>query len=118
VIRISVEVTDINDNAPRFQNDPWRTYISEAAIPGVLIPIDEAVDPDCPQNGVVRYGLISVDDEDKKFRLQVERNIDGSHDVNLVLNGTLDREAKDLYQVICTGGVYWIVKDLRTLPVT
>lgn len=101
VIKLTINIIDINDNKPRFPESHVKTSVSESLQPGAIIPIPAALDPDGPPNGVTRYELRPHrGGGDSKFRLAAERNREGSFDVNLVLVGTLDREVQALHRMI------------------
>ncbi len=110
IVKISVEILDINDNSPRFPRQRIDHSLSESTMPGVLFPLDLADDPDSPRNGVVRYQLVSTS---RHFELQMPAPIgameDGAAAADslpvfmepplLVLSQSLDRELLDLHQL-------------------
>ncbi|XP_067851876.1 protocadherin-10-like [Heptranchias perlo] len=55
---ISVSVTDINDNAPRFTQSSYNVYLMENNIPGGSIFAVTALDSDLDQNGEVSYSIL------------------------------------------------------------
>jgi protocadherin gamma subfamily A len=54
---IEIEVTDINDNNPKFQVENLEVKINEIALPGTRYPLPEAVDPDVGLNSLQSYQL-------------------------------------------------------------
>lgn len=96
IIKVNVEIVDVNDNWPLFPAPVISHQILESAAPNTTLVIPNAQDPDSPEFGVQRYRLVT---SDNKFRLDVRRKRDGNMDVRLVLSGRLDRETKDLYKV-------------------
>ncbi|XP_067851877.1 protocadherin-10-like [Heptranchias perlo] len=55
---ISVSVTDINDNAPRFTQSSYNVYLMENNIPGASIFAVTALDSDLDQNAEVSYSIL------------------------------------------------------------
>ncbi|XP_037531475.1 protocadherin beta-1, partial [Nematolebias whitei] len=88
LFRITIEITDINDNSPAFKNDERRFEISESATVGSKFVLERAVDLDIGTNGVKNYSLKPTD----HFVLRVESQADGSKKVEMVLHKQLDRE--------------------------
>ncbi|XP_048058607.1 putative protocadherin beta-18 isoform X2 [Megalobrama amblycephala] len=58
---ISLEITDINDNAPAFSQREYKTYILENNSPGVSLLTLQATDPDAGQNARIAYYMIDTD---------------------------------------------------------
>ncbi|XP_067313023.1 protocadherin gamma-A4-like isoform X7 [Pseudorasbora parva] len=58
---ISLDVTDINDNAPAFSQREYKTYILENNSPGVSLLTLQATDPDAGQNARIAYYIIESD---------------------------------------------------------
>ena len=50
-------MTDVNDNAPEFQSDPYDIQVSEAIEINTNIIQVKAIDPDFGNNGEVRYSI-------------------------------------------------------------
>ena len=96
IIKVTVSVEDLNDNAPRFPENPVERFLSEASVPGASLPIPAAVDPDSPRYNIKQYRQISGLEA---FELRVTNNTDGTVDIQLVLKRELDREANEMYQV-------------------
>ncbi|CAM5160448.1 unnamed protein product [Natator depressus] len=95
---VDVEVTDINDNAPRFQEDELEFRISELAAVGTRYSLEEAQDPDVGASSVQGYYLSS----NKHFSLDVQTGADGDKYAELVLEKSLDREEQDVHDLILT----------------
>ncbi|XP_065146676.1 protocadherin gamma-A11-like isoform X42 [Paramisgurnus dabryanus] len=87
---VTVEVTDINDNAPTFQKKDFKFEISESAVPGASFMLGGAVDPDAGQNALQSYSLKPTD----KFRLELHNQEDGTKSVEMILQKPLDRETQ------------------------
>ncbi|XP_013173733.1 PREDICTED: protocadherin-15 [Papilio xuthus] len=103
-IPVIVRVSDINDNAPVFQNTPYEANVSE------LVPIGttvfegiRAVDIDAGVNGLSEYFIIPGDNK----TLEQENAVDGysyfsiplPHQGVVTVNRTLDYERTKLYLV-------------------
>ncbi|XP_016131831.1 protocadherin beta-11-like isoform X2 [Sinocyclocheilus grahami] len=58
---ISLDITDINDNAPAFSQREYKTYIFENNSPGVSLLTLQATDPDSGQNARIAYYLVDTD---------------------------------------------------------
>ncbi|XP_073212231.1 protocadherin gamma-A12-like isoform X17 [Lepidochelys kempii] len=99
---VDVEITDINDNAPRFQEDELEFRISELAAVATRYSLEEAQDPDVGINSVQGYYLSS----NKHFSLDVQTGADGDKYAELVLEKSLDREEQDVHDLtlIATDG--------------
>ena len=105
IIKLVIEIQDLNDNRPRFTQSHTTHSISESTPQGVLFPLHPAVDPDSPSYGIKHYELQPLSDT---FELRVRNNSDGTVDLQLYLRGSVDREVQDFYQlnvVAYDGGV-------------
>uniref|UniRef100_A0A8C0JCC2 Cadherin domain-containing protein n=1 Tax=Chelonoidis abingdonii TaxID=106734 RepID=A0A8C0JCC2_CHEAB len=96
VFGVEVEITDINDNAPRFQEDELEFRISELAAVGTRYSLEGAQDPDVGTNSVQGYYLSS----NKHFSLDVQTGADGDKYAELVLEKSLDREEQAVHDLI------------------
>lgn len=56
-LQIAIEVTDLNDNNPRFNNDSYDVSLDRSVPPGTVVTTVHAHDPDDGLNGQVRYHL-------------------------------------------------------------
>ncbi len=70
--RVTVEVQDINDNAPLFPKENVNLEISENAISGTRFPLDNAIDTDVGINDIQSYKLHPTD----IFELEVNSQTD------------------------------------------
>ncbi|KAM8732242.1 protocadherin beta-16-like [Acanthopagrus schlegelii] len=95
---ITVEVTDINDNAPIFKRGEMKFRISESVVTGTVFVLDQAVDFDVGANGLQRYLLKPTDN----FILRMQNHADGSKAVEMVLQKPLDREKQDRLLLVLT----------------
>ncbi|KAL2094521.1 hypothetical protein ACEWY4_009240 [Coilia grayii] len=85
---ITVEITDINDNAPSFASKEISLDISELALPGAQFILGSAVDPDVGINSLQSYTLNPT----THFTLKEQLQADGGKYVEMVLQSPLDRE--------------------------
>ncbi|XP_062282122.1 uncharacterized protein LOC133986310 [Scomber scombrus] len=98
LFRITVEITDINDNAPSFTSSEKRFEISESAVIGSKFVLDKAVDADIGANTLQTYSLKPTNN----FALQLENQADGSKKVEMVLQKPLDREQHEQLSLLLT----------------
>uniref|UniRef100_A0A8C6MBW2 Cadherin domain-containing protein n=1 Tax=Nothobranchius furzeri TaxID=105023 RepID=A0A8C6MBW2_NOTFU len=85
---VTIEVLDVNDNAPTFQNNHLEFEISESAALGSRFVLESADDADVGQNDLQNYVLTS----NEYFVLKQHVNPDGSKYAEMVLQKSLDRE--------------------------
>ncbi|XP_033989891.1 protocadherin beta-16-like [Trematomus bernacchii] len=88
---VTVEINDINDNAPSFKKDEMKFRISESAVIGAKFVLERAMDLDVGVNGLQGYSLKPTDN----FHLKLQNQQDGSKKVEIVLQKQLDREAQE-----------------------
>ncbi|XP_060751231.1 protocadherin beta-16-like isoform X14 [Tachysurus vachellii] len=93
---VTVEITDINDNAPNFQKNELRFEISESAMIGARFVLGKAADPDVGINGLQRYSLKPTDN----FVLDKESG--GEKNVEMILQKPLDREKEAQINLLLT----------------
>uniref|UniRef100_A0A3B5L0I2 Si:ch73-379j16.2 n=1 Tax=Xiphophorus couchianus TaxID=32473 RepID=A0A3B5L0I2_9TELE len=55
---LSIYVSDINDNAPEFGNNPIELYLTENNVPGNSLISVSASDKDLDENGAISYHLV------------------------------------------------------------
>ncbi|XP_058505691.1 protocadherin gamma-A5-like [Solea solea] len=95
---VTVQITDVNDNAPTFEQREITFKISESAISGAKFLLERAVDLDVGINGVHKYELKPTDN----FALKVHNNADGNKNVEMVLHKPLDREKQEQISLVLT----------------
>nr|KAF6448292.1 hypothetical protein HJG63_014988 [Rousettus aegyptiacus] len=93
---IEIEVTDINDNNPKFQAENLEVKINEITAPGTRYPLPEAVDPDVGLNALQNYQL----SPNHHFSLDVQTGDDGTINPELVLERALDREEEAAHHLV------------------
>ncbi len=98
VIKILVDILDVNDHEPEFNDPEISLVISESSYAGKTFSLPTATDADSASYGILYYELRP--NSNKKFDLSVIRSkIDNSIDLKLILNEELDRETEDFYQI-------------------
>ncbi len=94
IIKLSVEITDLNDNKPEFPEPYLSHQVLESTLVGTSFVIPTATDPDSSRFGIQSYELITNSD---KFALEIRDKLDQSRELRLVLMEELDREKMDYY---------------------
>ncbi|XP_077923511.1 protocadherin gamma-A11 isoform X4 [Halichoerus grypus] len=95
---VEVEIMDVNDNAPSFQEEEIEIKISEHATPGSRFPLPSARDPDVGMNSLQSYRL----NPNSYFSLQMRDGTGGAKNPELVLEGSLDREKEAAHRLLLT----------------
>ncbi|XP_077957362.1 protocadherin gamma-A2 isoform X35 [Gasterosteus aculeatus] len=98
LFRITIEITDINDNAPCFASSETRFEISESAVIGSKFVLEKAIDADIGVNDLQSYSLNPANN----FALKIENQADGSKKVEMVLQKPLDREHQNQISLLLT----------------
>ncbi|XP_059846437.1 protocadherin beta-16-like isoform X1 [Hypanus sabinus] len=95
---VEIEILDVNDNEPVFPRSELNLEISEMTIVGTSFPLQSAQDPDTGTNGVRSYEL----NPNGHFGLKFRPGGEGSGNLELVLQKSLDREQQATYQLTLT----------------
>ncbi|XP_056899776.1 protocadherin gamma-A2-like [Takifugu flavidus] len=95
---VTIEITDINDNAPTFEKDEMKFRISESATLGSKFVLKRAVDLDVGVNDLEKYELKPTDN----FALKLQNSADGNQIVEMVLQKPLDREKQEQISLVLT----------------
>ncbi|XP_068570896.1 protocadherin gamma-A5-like isoform X34 [Cebidichthys violaceus] len=95
---VTVQITDINDNAPTFEEGQIKFKISESAVIGAKFVLERAEDLDVGMNDLQRYELKPTDN----FALKLHNNADGNKNVEMVLQKPLDREKQEQISLVLT----------------
>ncbi|XP_061899827.1 protocadherin beta-16-like [Entelurus aequoreus] len=98
LFRITIEITDINDNPPTFASSSKRFEISESAIIGSKFVLEKAIDADIGANGLQSYSLSPTDN----FILKIANQADGRKKVEMILQKHLDREQQEQISLLLT----------------
>ncbi|XP_051790246.1 protocadherin gamma-A11-like [Erpetoichthys calabaricus] len=94
--RVTIDVTDINDNNPIFSKNNIQLEINELSPPGAIFSLPNAIDSDVGANSLKSYTLTPND----HFKLKVQTQSDGSSTVNLLLETPLDRETQEEHVLV------------------
>ncbi|XP_041121099.1 protocadherin gamma-C3, partial [Polyodon spathula] len=95
---VALEVQDINDNPPSFQENEITFEISESTLPGARFPLESAHDPDVGSNSINSYKLSTND----HFVLDIGTWAHGTNYGDLLLEKALDREQQARFSLILT----------------
>ncbi|KAK6174042.1 hypothetical protein SNE40_017388 [Patella caerulea] len=96
-LTVSVRIVDINDNSPIFSRSTAELSFLESSPPGTSFLIDGATDLDTGANNSIQsYSLVPTSDI---FSLKIQRKLDGSMEVSIVLKSLLDRETISRYEL-------------------
>lgn len=101
ILRVVVEIEDINDNSPVFPPQANFTLdVNENSPVGIRFPLPSAIDDDSRFFGVQTYTAIhSSPDSEARFQLSVTEHEDGTKPLMLLLRDRLDRESCDAYVI-------------------
>ncbi|XP_034546761.1 protocadherin gamma-A2-like [Notolabrus celidotus] len=95
---VTVQITDINDNAPAFGDGEIKFNVSESAVIGAKFVLERAEDLDVGINDLKSYELKPTDN----FALKLHNNADGNKNVEMVLQKPLDREKQEHISLVLT----------------
>lgn len=103
IIKIVIDIADINDNAPTFRDASATVGVRESAVPGTSFALPVAIDADSPDLAVRAYELLAEDGtpygpEAETVTLSIVTRRDGSLDPRLVVRRQLDRETQAEYR--------------------
>ena len=103
IIKVTINVVDLNDNAPQFPQTLLERAVSESAMPGAAFTIPAAEDRDSGSFGIQNYQLVT---ETNKFELQVTNNSLGTVNLQLILMSRIDREEEEnfLMEIVAMDG--------------
>ncbi|KAM6056388.1 protocadherin-10-like isoform 4-T4 [Chlamydotis macqueenii] len=76
---LTVPVSDVNDNAPRFLQPSYSVYVTENNAPGASICSVSALDPDCQQNAYLSYSIADGHIHGMPVGTYVSINSDSGH---------------------------------------
>ena len=101
LLEVKVIIQDINDHQPEFPEKQIDIKYSEDDRKGARRPIPNAIDRDMNiENSEIIYNLKKKKNE--PFTLSVSKSVDGTSQLVIILEGKLDREAKDFYSIQVT----------------
>ncbi|KAJ8297846.1 hypothetical protein KUTeg_024377 [Tegillarca granosa] len=93
-LKVSVNLLDINDNAPRFPNQTVNLEISEESIIGSSITLQGAQDADSGNNSKIRYRLLETN---TPFSVESGSYQDGRSLLRIIVKEKIDREIRGAY---------------------
>lgn len=96
IIKVTIQVDDINDNAPYFRDQRMTISIRESAALGTSFSLPLASDLDSPTFGVQAYELTT---ETNSLGLSVMVRGGGLLEARLIVQQELDRETRDNYRL-------------------
>lgn len=96
MIKVTIEVKDVNDHSPVFPSEQVELEISELSPPGSRFQIEGAKDQDEGEFGTQGFRITESEMSDL-FHLDYRSGPENHLNLDLVLNNKLDREAQDLY---------------------
>ncbi|XP_069510282.1 protocadherin gamma-A12-like isoform X42 [Ambystoma mexicanum] len=98
VYAVEVEIQDINDNSPTFFAESVLLQVNENTAPGARYVLPAAQDADAGSYSLHHYHLSA----NKHFSLEIQNRTDGTKNVELVLEKSLDREEQEVHSLILT----------------
>ncbi|XP_021323486.1 cadherin-24 isoform X2 [Danio rerio] len=88
---VTVRLTDVNDNPPRFVQSSWLFSVSELAVPGAEVGRISATDADLGENAKLEYTILDGESGDTF-------NISGANqEAVIILNKAVDYESRSSY---------------------
>ncbi|XP_041657446.1 protocadherin-10-like [Cheilinus undulatus] len=93
---ILVQVSDVNDNAPRFKQPSYTVYLTENNAPGASICSVTAQDPDSGQNAYLSYSIMDADIQGMAMSTYVSINSDNG---NIYALRSFDHEQLKNFQI-------------------
>ncbi|XP_024919229.1 protocadherin alpha-8-like [Cynoglossus semilaevis] len=94
---VAIEITDVNDNSPRFKVEEHLIQIPESTLPGKRFQLPIAHDPDIGINTVRVYKV----NQNEYFNIQIRETREDKIPL-LILQKPLDREKKYMHEVVLT----------------
>ncbi|KAM4722466.1 cadherin-11 isoform 1-T4 [Rhinophrynus dorsalis] len=93
--KVTITLTDVNDNPPKFPQSVYPMSVSEAAVPGEEVGRLKAKDPDIGENGLIKYHIIDGDGADI-FEITTDYQ---TQEGIMKLKKVVDYETKKFYSV-------------------
>ncbi|XP_018558735.1 LOW QUALITY PROTEIN: protocadherin-23 [Lates calcarifer] len=98
MIKVRIEVKDVNDHSPVFPSEEFDLEISELSPPGSRFQLEGAKDQDEGEFGTQGY-RITEHDMGELFHLDYRSGSENHMNLDLILNSKLDRETQDFYSL-------------------
>ena len=99
-VNTKVFIDDINDHAPIFPKSMLSLSIPESVLVGTSFTIEGAKDED--RSDAFSLKSYELTPREAPFSLQFIKNIDGTSMIKLIVDGEIDREARDFYRLEIT----------------
>ncbi|XP_016148051.1 protocadherin-23 [Sinocyclocheilus grahami] len=96
VIKVIIEVKDVNDHSPAFPVKTIQLNVSELSPPGTCFELEGAQDQDEGDYGIQGY-RITDGDMRKLFKVEIRNSGGGMFSFDLILQARLDREITSFY---------------------
>uniref|UniRef100_A0A8C1VX50 Protocadherin-16 n=1 Tax=Cyprinus carpio TaxID=7962 RepID=A0A8C1VX50_CYPCA len=96
VIKVIIEVKDVNDHSPAFPVKTIQLNVSELSPPGACFELEGAQDQDEGDYGIQGY-RITDGDMRKLFKVEIRNSGGGIFSFDLILQARLDREMTSFY---------------------
>ncbi|EFO15837.2 hypothetical protein LOAG_12672 [Loa loa] len=104
---VKIIVLDINDNAPQFVS-PLAYFIFNGTVPGTIIGLIHAVDPDLGHNGQLQYRILPWSNPEGLFIINPVLGY-------LLVRDQIDAEERKDYHLLVEAKDYGIPKRLSTI---
>ncbi|KAK5865746.1 hypothetical protein PBY51_019991 [Eleginops maclovinus] len=98
MIKVILEVTDVNDHSPVFPSEEVNLEISELSPPGSRFQLEVAKDEDEGEFGTQGYRITETG-MGELFYLEYRSGSESHPNLDLILTSKLDREAQELYSL-------------------
>ena len=92
---LTVLISDVNDNVPRFEHTPYTFYVTENNVPGESVFSVSAFDRDMNENAIVTYQICRDCGEDNKYTSFLNIN---SENGNVFALKSFDFETMKMFQ--------------------
>ena len=99
IVRLTINVVDINDNAPTFRDRQLTVEVLESASAGTMLSLPLADDPDSPPLSVVEYRVATSTDAEVFMLVHHQGTTGGLGALRLELVSGLDHELVDEYRM-------------------
>ncbi|AWP05365.1 putative protocadherin-23 [Scophthalmus maximus] len=98
MIKVRIEVEDVNDHSPAFPTGEVNLEVSESSPPGSRFQLEGATDEDEGEFATRGYRL-TESEMGESFHLEYRIGPENHASLDLVLDAKLDREAQDFYSL-------------------
>ncbi|XP_042340233.1 protocadherin-23 [Plectropomus leopardus] len=98
MIKVTLEVEDVNDHSPVFPSEEVDLEVSELSPPGSRFQLEVAKDEDEGEFGTQGY-RITDSEKGELFHLEYRSGSESHPSLDLILTSKLDRETQDFYSL-------------------